>query len=307
MAECERLAAVEEARLPSFPRYSWEQVWRLVQGLARDPLLRELRAGVQRPESLQRLAKRMAAYFSGVDVSILEESLRVYAGRVLDTDQWLRVCWLLAGNTSRLRRGQPVYFWSSQTQLEWAPLKIIRIQALVSRPDQFQVVCWAWGGSAAATEFACQWSRNFCFAVGRRLGFSRRNGRYPMRHPVELYGLLCYGLLEPRCSHPQSPKFTKVAASARQQQCNRQLLRHRLRRPLPGRRGPHFVCPQGLPDSFPCYRCPCGEDRCPVACRDRTLERGVCARCGQQTWLEVAVSPDEQRWCRGCRQRNSRV
>lgn len=264
-----RSSAVEVngVALPPLPSYSWNSVWQMVQKLGQDQVLKALRSAPWGEAERQRVVRQLLKHLRSACPQALSESLSPYLGMSWAEATWLRLCWLLAGNLSRLRAGQPVFFWSSQSELEWSPLKVIQVETVRDQVDRWRVVCWSWGGSAAACEFSCLWSRSFCYAVSWRLGFSRRGGRYPFRNPRELYGMLFYGLLDPQQSHPQRPKFTQLAASAGQIRQNRRLMTMRLRtRPLQAG-GPVFRCPLQLPPEVPCYHCRCTERNCPAACR----------------------------------------
>jgi hypothetical protein len=61
------------------------------------------------------------------------------------------------------------------------------------------------------------------------------------------------------------------------------LLRHNIRiMQLRDRMRPGITCPNGFPQSFPCYRCPIGYSGpkgCPAACHRLTYVAGFCPRC----------------------------
>jgi hypothetical protein len=215
-------------------------------------------------------------------VAVRESIVDLY-GRRPDRKLIRMACWRLAGNLHLLRQGLSAIPWIRQSVDEWVPAQIAHVERGLRRfKNQDTAGVWLTyvflAGGAAGMELRKFVNISFASNLRTRIGFDKQRIRperwpankpfCPYLDPLQLQGLrLALFLTTKSCQG--SPDYAKVSVTGTQKEHNRALILKRYRY--------EFPCPVDY--THPCHRCPNGRDRCPVACRPKTLVQGSCARC----------------------------
>jgi hypothetical protein len=215
---------------------------------------------------------------SGIDPSIVRDSLRHLAGTKLTGLKIETEAWRLLGNVQRLKDYYAVPPWTKQQQDEWVPLQIIQSRLFRTPRGKighlFRMRILA--GLSCPLVVEKFWSQSFGFIMARRIGFTQPSGPLPFRDGSELVQLRLFGLVEPDRSDSK-PDFEKVKCPASMVKHNKKIIRDRQRG-----EGTDFRCPYEF--IHQCYLCPIGyaqgERTCPVAVHPATYVKDLCERCG---------------------------
>lgn len=219
-----------------------------------------------------------------IDRDTIEQSVTDLLGKELTPNELHKTAWRLAGNLKRLRSYQPAPLWTRQLEDEWVPALISRVETTPDKRNRkaYKVTAKILAGSPASMQVSTVWSKGFCFARGRPLGFTKSNGKYPMHDPVEFTNLRMTILISSELSIG-SPMFDKLLdkESAAVLSYNRKLLSMRQRTAAS-----KFSCPQGF--THACFNCPIGFDSCPAAVHEKTFEGRKCKNCEKIGWFDPA-------------------
>lgn len=218
----------------------------------------------------------------GIDVTTVSKSLIDLLGKELSEELLQPVAWRLAGNVRRLRDGIPATVWTRQQVDEWVPLLVKEVKLTHSRlgKPEAELITKAVAGSPASMPISLTWSRKFCHARSRHVGFTPGWGKLPYRHPYEFVGLRLTGMVsaEESNGHPVVSKVLDDEPSS-VVNYNRRIISARLRRPESG-----FTCPKEY--EHPCHLCPIGYDDCPVGTHPNTFVMRYCTTCKQDNWSD---------------------
>lgn len=243
------------------------------------------------------VAARLAGALK-VNEAAVYESMKNTLGKLLTADLAFELCWRLAGNLPRLRRGEAVPLWSGQQQPEWAPLQILSCVPSQRHARGGGRIGFAYqglllAGSAAGRGVNFFWSREMISVAALRLGHTRMRGKHPLQASEELvqYRLCVY--LDPELSR-SSPQFQQLHVPSAMKEYNQKLIRARWRE--------GWVCPQQY--THGCHVCPVGYDQCPVACHPYTHVAAICTGCRANNWHDPDPSYDTQH-CLACRYRQA--
>lgn len=202
------------------------------------------------------------------------ETLRVYVGEVLTEELCVQLCWRIAGNIDKLKRGLPVRPWAGQAVSEWMPLQLTRIRAVrrfgdVTNECTFKVLA----GSACPMQLTRFMSRGALKYIASKVGFSRLSGAYPYRHVEDLTGLRLLGQFTAADIRDNQPSFREIACPTSMAKWNRDHYISVRTRKLP--------CPSKF--NHTCAKCAYGTDRCAYAVHPVTYMLGHCLECSNQS------------------------
>lgn len=201
----------------------------------------------------------------------LFETVRQLAGNPLTEGACQRFSWMVAGNLPRLKAGLSVASWSVQQVDEWVPLQIIRATPTRNHKNEFGVdfEYRVLAGSPCPMKIRRFWSRKFCIAFARRIGFTPPYGNMPFTDGAQYVSLRLLGKIEVAKSR-NAPVFFEVRCPSGCLEWNKELLKKRF----------HIIpCPNGWTHS--CANCMIGYETCPAATHARTYIDGPCDRCGK--------------------------
>jgi hypothetical protein len=146
------------------------------------------------PDAFEALMLRLGARIRASREALVE-SLRYLAGSVLQRRDAMATAWRIAARWDDLRRGIPVRPWTSQHADEWVPVEILRGDLVMTRKKERAMefsVCIL-GGTPCGLKTTVTWTNRVCFMLARRLGYSRRGGKFAYTKPQDLVGLRFYG------------------------------------------------------------------------------------------------------------------
>ncbi len=213
---------------------------------------------------------------SGASLGAVFESLRNVAGVELTQQMIQELSWRLAGNLSSLKDGIPVNSWSGQSVEEWVPAQIVRGVPSLNRKQQpgYLFTLRALAGSPCPMFIRKHWTRPACAVAARHMGHSKRNGKYPYIHPLQLVGLRLYCLVTPRLSQNGNPGFFKTECPPSCMRYNREILTTRL--------GPRpSSCPRGY--MHDCHKCTVGYIECDGGTHRENYVKSFCGHCGRDS------------------------
>lgn len=195
-----------------------------------------------------------------------------------------KLCWRLAGNIGRLRKGKAVVPWRYQEEDEWMPLQVLSVGTDLTdrRRPMVRLQLRILAGTACPEIICKQVTPAFCRYLAIEFGFTKSWGRFPFREPSEFTTMRTYGLFtaEQTAVVSNAPSFSKFYVPQTMTKHNRQLLAARNREVT--------ACPFGR--SVDCLVCPQGQDQCQLALRRYTLSKRPCRRCGTVCWLNAKES-----------------
>ena len=139
---------------------------------------------------------------SGTNLSAVFESLRGAAGRELTLPLVEETMWRLAGNLDLLKAGRAVCTWTAQRADEWMPVQVVRAVPCLNRRKQpgYMFTFRVLAGTACPLLIHKHWTRPACAVAAKHVGHTRRNGKYPYKHPQQLVGLRMYCLVTSKLS-----------------------------------------------------------------------------------------------------------
>lgn len=211
------------------------------------------------------------------------DSIQNLAGTPLDDKLIDDTAWRLAGNLKRLRQRRAVPPWHGQKLPEWVPVQVVSCRRSKSKKYQsgatvgFRVMA----GTPCPRIVLKWWSLKQCRFYSTDFGWSKPGGgksgppRYPYSAPEQLVGLRCHVLITPDESTTE-PGFLVPRFPAEVAAWNSDMIKRRLRS------GPTYRCPAGLPDSFPCQKCPRGYTTCKAGTHRLDWVERPCPVCGKQ-------------------------
>jgi hypothetical protein len=230
---------------------------------------------------------------AGASLEAVFESLRGVAGVELSQSLIEETMWRLAGNLSSLKQGRSVHKWTSQAAEEWVPAQIVRASPGLNHKRQpgyfftFRVLA----GTPCPMLIHKHWTRSVCAVAAKHTGHSKRNGKYPYRHPLQLVGLRLYCLVTPKLSRNGQPGFFKTECPPSCIRYNREILTTRLgERPL--------SCPRKY--IHECHKCTVGYIECVGGTHRENYVKSFCSHCGQ---ISVFDSEDHSDKCVPCLER----
>jgi hypothetical protein len=234
------------------------------------------------------MASAVAAAMSVTTTAAALDTIRAMPRRVLTETHLYNLAWRLAGNAASFRAGRPARAWTTQVADEWVPLEILR--AVDKRDDRDRLVVTytlrVWAGTACPRLISVVWTRPQVLMVARRIGFTKRTGRFPYLEASQLVGLHLLGKCEVGLSE-RKPVFQEVDIAPSTLKRNQDLLKMRILRQPP--------CPARL--AILCHRCAHGADVCPAATHPVSYESRHCPRCESQAFWDPA---DDTSLCVTC-------
>lgn len=260
----------------------------------RDYIGSELR-GSELHEFVDKMHRLLPA---GTPRDLVFTSLRYLAGSKLTEHELEDIAWRFAGNFRQFRNLRPVLPWRGQRDPEWVPVQVVAGEHYrTKRSGKVGMIftLQALAGRVCPLEMTQFWSRNFCRALARRIGFTAGWGVRPFTNVAELMSLRMYVLVDPAKCVEGKPGFSQV----HEEQpggiinYNRKLLQCRQRRTS------EFVCPKNYPKRHRCFQCHVGLDVCPAATHERSYVSQQCRVCNRKNWHDPAY----MRVCVDCRVR----
>jgi hypothetical protein len=211
---------------------------------------------------------------SGANLSAVFESLRGAAGRELTLPLVEDTMWRLAGNLDLLKAGRAVCPWTAQRTEEWMPVQAVRAVPCLNRKKQpgYMFTFRVLAGTACPLLIHKHWTRPACAVAAKHVGHTKRNGKYPYKHPQQLVGLRMYCLVTPKLSQQGHPGFFKTECPPSCVRYNREILTTRLGE-RPG------SCPQGY--MHECHKCTVGYIDCVGGTHRENYVKSFCSHCGQ--------------------------
>ena len=206
------------------------------------------------------------------------------AGKQLTRELIYNLTWRLAGNITKLKNNTIVGPFTTQTELEWCPIKIVK--AVHTRgydgKDGYMYSYRVLAGSPASMKFTTFWSTKYAKFIARSIGFKKtRKVHYKFAHGSELVHMELYVLFDPALSKEDRPGFYHFHVPSGSKNRNLELLKHRYRL---------YECPLNLTMlEQPCYSCPQGYDSCTAGCHPSTYAVRGCPRCKDYGYFD----PDE--------------
>ncbi len=146
-------------------------------------------------------------------------------------------------------------------------------------------------GTACPLHIHKHWTRPACAVAAKHMGHTKRNGKYPYKHPQQLVGLRMYCLVTPKLSQQGSPGFFQTECPPSCIRYNRDILATRL--------GPR---PESCPSGYlhECYKCTVGYSSCVGGTHRENYVKSFCSYCGQLSVFDPENSSDK---CVPCTER----
>jgi hypothetical protein len=208
---------------------------------------------------------RLNRHLPTVKRQVIEDTLRPYAGTFLDYETTRNICWRIAGNMPRLKSDKPVEIWTRQPEYEWVPVQVVSYAGISVRGQprcHYEMRCLA--GTSCTLLVQDNWSIRFVHFVARRVGFTGRRHKCPMRHPAQLVSLRLLVCMDPKLCRDRQPRFRKFECPSSMVKWNRSIIGKRSRwlnqKP--------WYCPQGFEHT--CHECHIGYMECEAACHRLT-------------------------------------
>lgn len=230
---------------------------------------------------------------SGTNLSAVFESLRPVMRNEFTMPLVEDTMWRLAANLPALKEGRPVKVWAEQAREEWMPVQVVRGSPGTNHKKQtgyfftFKVLA----GTACPMVIHRHWTKPACAVAAKHMGHSKRNGKYPYRHPLQLVGLRSYVLVTPKLSKHGRPGFFKTECPPSCVRYNREVLAVRL-----GER------PESCPRNYlhDCHKCTVGFSECIGGTHRENYVRSFCSECGQLSVFDPESTRDR---CVPCEER----
>lgn len=255
---------------------------RYVGSVLDEPMFLGLRAGLE------------TAGLKGVPRSTLERSMPDLLGNVLEAKDAAYLAYRLAGNMTRLRRGEPTPPWQYQPAAEAAVVQVLQLLRWPNRNKKpgFQVSMLILSGYAAGKTLKNFWSYELCRYVSTRIfGFSSRRGAKPYHQPHDLVRLYAAVEIDPDRSVSE-PKYSRLIPRGELAKINQHRIGLRLTKNQPDA---EYRCPIDFRGN--CSLCPLGytpsetKRHCPLAVRPQTIEIRRCPSCrNDEAAFDPAVS-----------------
>jgi hypothetical protein len=214
------------------------------------------------------------------------ESSRAIVGDELTRKIAAEFAWRLAGNIDTLITGRPVLPWTRQSEDEWVPVLVTRVDPAFRRGKPgflFQLRVLA--GSPCPTLFSHFMSKASCAGISHIVGFSRN---MPYTSSAYFTGLKFWAHLNAARSGA-GLFFQEVACPPSMQTSNRKILEIRTR---------ISPCPRGF--QHECLNCVVGYDTCAAAIHAKELELRLCPGCNLNSHFDLTRSDE---LCLTCWQR----
>lgn len=196
----------------------------------------------------------------------------------------------IAGNCDALVAGRPVLDTLASDTPGWGVIHIVSVDSVYRtdfktrrRTRNLEVRAKAMTGPPCPEQIVQVMKPAFLRYVSRFMGFTRQSGKRPLVDDRELSGLRLFTLFVPGEGRVRMNGF-RLPDALRKWNVDLLNARQRLEQGV-------FQCPLSLPLDLPCWKCAAGRDRCPIACRPRTLEERSCA-CGVKFWFNPARPAD---------------
>lgn len=233
---------------------------------------------------LNSLCKRAAIVLG---CSKREETIRAallgYWGKPLESDDYKRLSYYLAGNIHMIRKGISPRPWDSSSPTEWMLASIVGIRAgrkVMTRDAEPEAVLRLGFRVAVGTLtpglIVAYWRRRQAPFFSKFLGFRRKDPTEIMLYDdfPQYVGLRVAVLLDPnKYDARRAPTVIRFNATSGLKKYNQNLIRERSRDPMVTQ----YRCPFSY--AHPCHRCTKGWNECPVAMRARTLYLAPCKHC----------------------------
>ena len=235
-------------------------------------------------ETLLHLSKVMGEVLRCAYLPIYD-SLEPYLGSRLTPNQLHDFCWTLAGNRRELVYGRSVGV--TRRYSDWCPVQVLSMdRELRYNKRGHMVVLKVVSGVACPWSFSQFWTTQRSYLYARRMGFTSRRRKYPMREPTELVGMRLDAFLTPK----GQVEWDVTKFFAREDTTSSALKKHniellRMRRRVD--RG--YICPHEFPSSHFCHVCHVGQEHCAAAVHASTYDFGPCETCGL---AEAPFEPD---------------
>jgi hypothetical protein len=204
------------------------------------------------------------------------ESSRYLIGDGLHRKVAAEFVWRLSGNIDKLINGQPVLPWTRQSENEWVPVLVLRVDPAIRRERpghlfHFRVLA----GTSCPMLFSQFMSRASCAGISHIVGFSRN---IPYVNSAYFTGLRFWVHIDAERSR-DNLFFYEVDCTPSMKAHNRKILEIRLR-----------VAP--CPNSYQhdCINCTVGYDTCIAAIFAKQLTAKLCAECNQQSYFDLTRS-----------------
>ena len=214
-----------------------------------------------------------------LDHQTLEDSVRHLAGKRLTQELIQETSHRLAGNLPRLRRRRAVIPWNGQRVNEWVPVQFMACRP--AKPNRkgpgviYTLKILA--GTPCPRTVLQRWSLKKCAYLASFMGYMRsRRGvsaLYPYSAPEQLVTLRLLAHIDRKASI-QEPIITDYQATESLLNWNREQIKRRLARYLPG-----YECPHGFAHDFPCHGCFFGYESCSAATHPADYVLRRCPQC----------------------------
>lgn len=197
----------------------------------------------------------------------------------------LRLAWRIAGNLPTLKAGLPILPWTSQVNDEWVPAQIVKVSPAVKMRNNraergHEMFIRVQAGTPCCQVTSRFLTRRFSFALARRLGFTKRTGRFPYTDPMQLVNLRFIGEI---LAEKSATKIWlgRIHMTTSIIDSNRELLRLRL----------HLdPCPNGW--THPCHNCVVGYLTCPAGTHREDFQMAFCRHCGLDAFFDPETSTE---------------
>lgn len=232
-------------------------------------------------EEFEKYVADMTKIFNGVSVNTVFLSIMSSVSKLITRENIIRTIWRLAGNLDKLKADIPVHEWLYQTELEWVPIFIYRVNKGKNYNNKtgFFVEYRVIAGSPAGLKFTTFFSMPYVRFLAKSLGYkSSRRYDFRLHDGKELTGMYLYILLDPKLSKENKPGFYHFYVPASYKKLNLEKIKFRRR---------IVKCPMDYSLSeMPCHLCPMGYDSCLGGCRPKTLYLKGCPRCNKESWFD---------------------
>lgn len=225
--------------------------------------------------------------------AVIDESLRVCAGKELTQDDCVNLMHRLLGNKWTLRENKPVRQYTQIEGKEWVPIQIMRMvhSPHPKRGEGYEVHLKVLAGFPATETTVTWWSLPYCRFVSWKMFGMRK--KYPTdnrkrevfiyKSPLDMVTLRLSALVD----YDKSEKgivFVSFVATSSLMYWNKEQMRFR------ARKTERYSCPQNHPITLACHTCPVGYLECRAGCHPATYAVRMCSTCSQQAYFDDALS-----------------
>lgn len=231
---------------------------------------------------------------------VVNESLRMLAGKILTQNECVDLMHRLLGNKWTLKENKPVKAYSQIEGKEWVPVQIMQ---MVSKPhpkkgEGYEVTLKVLAGFPTTETTKTWWSLPYCrFVSWKMFGMkkkyptdNRKREVFLYKSPLDMVTLRLSGLID----YDKSEKclvFVEFVATSSLMHWNKEQMRFR------ARRAPKYACPRNYPITLACSSCPVGYLECRAGCHPTTYAVKMCPTCEQQAYFDDERS---QNMCVNC-------